>query len=143
MFQTGKVTKFSKIVDPIKECEPKHEPMKSYLQLRPNDFAPKWNRDFTIPGNVPQNQNRGGRLYVAPAGWFRLALNCDKYNKVDPSDWLGMSNTGEWPVAYHGFGRHNDARALVTGVASAIGVGLLPGAHDVKFEEAVRIAASR
>jgi hypothetical protein len=74
----------------------------SFLQINPDVFDQKWNRDFTIRSMCPQGEQRGGFDYTAPAGWVRYGL--DVAGKYDNGDrWLGRSNVeGEWPVVFHG-----------------------------------------
>ncbi|UJR18751.1 hypothetical protein I4U23_005657 [Adineta vaga] len=76
----------------------KWQPVLSFLQLQQLDLDPRFNRDYP----TAQQEQRGGRPYYFPQGWYRHALKVD--NKY-PEDkvWLGMNNSpGEWCVAYHG-----------------------------------------
>ena len=47
--------------------------------------------------------------YYPPFGWIGMALKIkQRYDKDDI--WLGKENKkGEWPVAYHGIGKNNNA----------------------------------
>ncbi|CAF4153603.1 unnamed protein product, partial [Adineta steineri] len=73
----------------------------SYLELKPSDFDPRFNFDYTQPG-LPAQQHRANQPYFLPLGWYRHALNVSqKYS--DDAVWLGHNNvSGEWPVAFHG-----------------------------------------
>lgn len=83
------------------EYEYKWRSVLSYLELKPTDFDPRFNFDYTRP-NLPIQQQRADQPYFLPLGWYRHALNVtEKY--ADGNVWLGHSNSvGEWPVAYHG-----------------------------------------
>ena len=68
----------------------------------------KYNYDFTNLKDDGKRFVRGGRKYIRPYGWNRVALNVkDKY---DNTEWIGgvkgTIRTGsvgkEWPVSYHG-----------------------------------------
>jgi hypothetical protein len=103
----------------------------SYLQLKPSDFDPKYNFDYTQSG-LPKEQMRGKEPYYLPLGWYRHGLNVNgKYG--GDNLWLGSSNVdGEWPVAFHG--THSGA------VSSITQNGLSPGAakRDLMQEEAIQ-----
>jgi TPR repeat protein len=74
----------------------------SHLQINPNTFDPRWNRDFRIPSMCPRGENRGKFPYTPPAGWERFGMNVSgKYGGNDI--WLGSRNLpGEWALVYHG-----------------------------------------
>ena len=68
----------------------------------------KYNYDFTNLKDDGKHFVRGGRKYIRPYGWKRVALNVkDRY---DDTEWIGgvkgTMRTGsvgkEWPVSYHG-----------------------------------------
>ena len=68
----------------------------------------KYNYDFSDLEDDGTRYIRGGRKYIRPYGWNRVALNVkDKY---DDTEWLGgvrgtirtESVSREWPVSYHG-----------------------------------------
>jgi hypothetical protein len=76
------------------------------LQINPNTFDPRWNRDFRIDGNCPKGESRGCQPYHPPAGWMRYAMKVSG-RFTDGDTWLGMSNgPGEWCIAYHGTKSH-------------------------------------
>ena len=104
----------------------------SFLQLKPTDFDPAFNFDYT-QSDLPKEQTRGNQPYYLPLGWYRHGLNVkDKY-KDDNSVWLGSSNVpGEWPVAFHG--THS------TAVSSITQTGLTTGTakRDAMEDEAVQ-----
>ena len=70
----------------------------TFLQIQASDFDPRYNRDYP----QAQEEQRGGRPYYFPQGWYRHALKVEgKY--TNDQVWLGMNNSpGEWLVAYHG-----------------------------------------
>jgi hypothetical protein len=75
------------------------------MNLNPQSFNPRYNRDFRIDDNCPKGEMRGGLPYNPPIGFMRFGLNVfGKYDKHDPTqEWLGMSNTpGEWAIFYYG-----------------------------------------
>lgn len=80
-------------------------PILSYLQLKPFDFNPIYNNDYS-KGGFPTSVPRGGLPYYFPKMWYRHGLKVDdKYN--DDLCWLGSSNDpGVWPVAFHGTRPH-------------------------------------
>ena len=68
----------------------------------------KYNHDFSQLKDAGKSYFRGGRKYIRPYGWNRIALNVkDKY---EDTQWIGglrgTSRTQgvdkEWPVTYHG-----------------------------------------
>ncbi|KAM9968269.1 hypothetical protein ACTFIW_002706 [Dictyostelium discoideum] len=76
------------------------------LQIEPKYFSPGFNYDFT---NIIDDKQffRGGEIYVRPCGWMRYALNVTNLIDKDCGKWLGCYNVdGEWPVSYHGTGKH-------------------------------------
>ncbi|KAM9956268.1 hypothetical protein ACTFIR_002980 [Dictyostelium discoideum] len=76
------------------------------LQIDPKYFSPSFNYDFTNIIDV-KLFFRGGEEYVRPCGWMRYALNVTNLIDKDGDKWLGCNNTdGEWPVSYHGTGKH-------------------------------------
>jgi len=107
-------------------------PILSFLQLKPQDFDPKYNFDYTRP-NLPETDTRGRLPYYLPIGWYRHALRVsDRYEK-DDNDWLGSNNgPNEWPVAFHGTKSH-----AVRGITDE---GLLSSKvqNDAKREEAIQ-----
>ncbi|CAF1196502.1 unnamed protein product [Didymodactylos carnosus] len=78
------------------------EQVPSALQLHPNDFEPKFDRDYRNWPAHDSIQKRGNRPYYRPVGWYRHALRViDKYG--NNTSWLGMNNRpDEWAIAYHG-----------------------------------------
>ena len=81
----------------------------------------KYNYDFTNLKDDGKHFVRGGRKYIRPYGWKRVALNVkDRYDdtewilnvkdKYDDTEWIGGvrgtnragSVSKEWPVSYHG-----------------------------------------
>ncbi|KAM9993011.1 hypothetical protein ACTFIY_010461 [Dictyostelium cf. discoideum] len=75
------------------------------LDIDPKYFSPKFNYDFTKIIDV-RPFFRGSEIYFRPCGWMRYALNVT--DLIDKDDkWLGCNNVeGEWPVSYHGTGKH-------------------------------------
>ena len=67
-----------------------------------------FNNDFCKNENdwPTTNLMRGGKKYYPPYGWIGIAIKLDdKYDENDDK-WLGKENKeGEWPVAYHGVGK--------------------------------------
>jgi len=68
----------------------------------------KYNYDFSKLNDDGKTYVRGGKKYIRPYGWNRVALNVkDKY---DDTEWIGgIQGTirtedvdKEWPVTYHG-----------------------------------------
>ena len=68
----------------------------------------KYNYDFSKLNDDGKTYVRGGKKYIRPYGWNRVALNVkDKY---DDTEWIGgiqgtIRTEGvdkEWPVTYHG-----------------------------------------
>jgi hypothetical protein len=77
------------------------------LRMSQASFDPIFNRDFSLPANCPEGQNRGGFPYYPPKGScrFALAVSGKFKNKrgVVGDTWLGEDGSpGEWTVAYHG-----------------------------------------
>ncbi|KAM9968271.1 hypothetical protein ACTFIW_002708 [Dictyostelium discoideum] len=76
------------------------------LQIDEKYFSPKFNSDFTKIIDVKQFF-RGGEVYVRPYGWMRYSLNVKNLIDKEGDKWLGCKNVdGEWPVSYHGSGKH-------------------------------------
>ncbi|CAF1629685.1 unnamed protein product, partial [Didymodactylos carnosus] len=78
------------------------------LTLDTSVLAPKYDYDFTQIDDTGAHFNRGGHQYSRPVGCMRIALKVG--NKYPPDDlWLGKKgdDPNEWPVSYHGTGRHN------------------------------------
>ena len=69
---------------------------------------PQYNFDFTDLENDGSVFRRGGKEYIRPYGWNRIALNVR--NKYSSTAWLGgvrggtrtAEVKGEWAVSYHG-----------------------------------------
>lgn len=103
----------------------------SFLQLRPEDFDPKYNFDYQTQ-DVPESLTRGGCPYYLPKGWYRHAIKVNgKYRDGDA--WLGSSNgPNEWPVAFHG--THSGAVSGIT----AQGLLIKAVKVDAKREEAIQ-----
>ena len=69
----------------------------------------KYNYDLSQLKDDGKSYVRGGKKYIRPYGWNRIALNVkDKY---DDTEWIGGIKHGvirtegvdkEWPVTYHG-----------------------------------------
>ena len=77
------------------------------LALDANSLAPEFDYDFT---DIMDTEvfTRGNHPYERPCGSRRIALNVvGRYGYDDR--WLGMMGTDseEWPVSYHGTGKHN------------------------------------
>ncbi|KAL6070660.1 Polyubiquitin [Balamuthia mandrillaris] len=79
---------------------------------------PQYDFDFTHLRDDGTEYRRGRFVYRRPYGWQRIALRVKgKYGRRGSGDeddgWLGSgghrthSDSGEWPVAYHGTARHN------------------------------------
>jgi hypothetical protein len=78
-------------------------PSFSQLNINPDTFDVRWNRDFGQPSQCPQGECRGGQPYNPPAGFIRFGLKVAGRFDYGDDTWLGMSNVpGEWCVAYHG-----------------------------------------
>ncbi|KAM9968270.1 hypothetical protein ACTFIW_002707 [Dictyostelium discoideum] len=76
------------------------------FQIGEKWFLPKFNNDFTKTIDDKQFF-RGGEIYVRPCGWMRYALNVTNLFDRDGDKWLGCDKVdGEWPVSYHGTGKH-------------------------------------
>jgi hypothetical protein len=103
----------------------------SYLQLKPSDFDPRYNLDYSTAG-MPEQQTRGNEPYYLPIGWYRHGLNVsDKYGSDNL--WLGATNNdGEWPVAFHG--THSGAVSNITKGGLSIGT----AKRDLMQDEAVQ-----
>ena len=69
---------------------------------------PQYDFDFTDLKDDGSVFKRGGREYIRPYGWKRIALNVR--NKYESTAWLGGTDggirtagvKGEWAVSYHG-----------------------------------------
>ena len=69
---------------------------------------PQYNVDFTNLKDDGTRYQRGGREYIRPYGWNRIALNVK--NQYKSTAWLGGIGggiradgvEGEWAVSYHG-----------------------------------------
>ena len=67
-----------------------------------------YNYDFTDLKDDGTRFERGGRRYMRPYGWRRVALNVK--TRYGDTEWLGGSGghirtesvAREWPVSYHG-----------------------------------------
>ncbi|EAL67096.1 hypothetical protein DDB_G0280589 [Dictyostelium discoideum AX4] len=76
------------------------------LQIDEKCFLPKFNYDSTKTIDDKQFF-RGGEIYVCPCGWMRYALNITNLFDKEGDKWLSCNNVdGEWPVSYHGTGKH-------------------------------------
>ena len=76
------------------------------IRLSLNQLDPKGNRN----NHWGINQKRGGKDYIPPLGWKGIGIKVE--NRYDNGDntWLGMKNIpGEWCVAYHGVGQHQES----------------------------------
>lgn len=84
----------------VNELDYKWRSVLSYLELKPSDFDPRYNKDYTP--DHPKELKRGNQPYILPIGWFRHGLNMQgKYPGDDV--WLSDTNQeGEWSVAFHG-----------------------------------------
>ena len=77
----------------------------SAMYLPQKFLAPSFDCDFTHIFDT-QTFYRGGEVYKRPCGWLRYALGVN--GKYGSDAWLGSTNApGEWPVSYHGTGKHN------------------------------------
>lgn len=112
------------------EYECKWRSVLSYLEIKPSDFDPRFNFDYTQP-DLPTEQIRANTPYYLPLGWYRHGLNVSQKYPGDTL-WLGHNNSpGEWPVAFHG--THPVA------VSDIVEEGLSPGAaqRDRMMQEAI------
>ena len=78
------------------------------LTLHSDSLAPHLDYDFTNIVDTGKVFTRGNYHYERPCGSKRIALNvAGKYGYDDR--WLGMTGNDpeEWPVSYHGTGKHN------------------------------------
>ncbi|CAF1244507.1 unnamed protein product [Didymodactylos carnosus] len=78
------------------------------LALDNMTLAPEFDYDFTDIVDKGTLFTRGNHPYERPCGSKRIALNvAGRYGSNDR--WLGMTGTDseEWPVSYHGTGKHN------------------------------------
>ncbi|CAF2954419.1 unnamed protein product [Rotaria sp. Silwood2] len=73
--------------------------------LDSSTMDPRYDYDFTNIKDKNKKFTRGGEKYIRPCGWKRYAIKVsDKYEDLV---WLGQTNnTDEWPVSYHGTGKH-------------------------------------
>ena len=79
-----------------------------FFSLDESSLDPNNNYDFAKLKDNGKVYKRGGRVYIRPYGWTRVALNVKA--KYKDERWLGGygkgRNTadfaGEWPVSYHG-----------------------------------------
>ena len=93
----------------------------SAMYLPPDFLDPPYDYDFTHVNDSSQSFSRGGEVYKRPCGWLRYALKMG--GKYGSDTWLGSSNApGEWPVSYHGTGKHNAASIAKVGYQLAKGV---------------------
>ncbi|CAF2750386.1 unnamed protein product [Rotaria sp. Silwood2] len=77
------------------------------LALDPSLLAPHLDFDFTDIDDTEKMFTRGNHVYERPSGCKRIALNVAGNYGYDDR-WLGMPVTDEeWPVSYHGTGKHN------------------------------------
>jgi hypothetical protein len=81
------------------------------LALETGVLAPEFDFDFTLIDDEGEQFIKGGKPYQRPYGSKRIALNvAGKYEKYDDT-WLGNTDTEtkseEWPISYHGTGKHN------------------------------------
>jgi hypothetical protein len=104
----------------------------SYLQLKPSDFDPNHNFDYTQSG-LPKEQMRGNEPYYLPIGWYRHGLNVkDKYG--NDNVWLGSNNSdGEWPVGFHG--THSGAVGSIAQKGLAVGTAKRDAMQDEAIEQ--------
>ncbi|UJR18958.1 hypothetical protein I4U23_022087 [Adineta vaga] len=68
----------------------------------------KFDHDFTKIKDISRTFRRGNQPYERPCGSYRYALKVkDKFG--EDNTWLGMTgdDPNEWPVSYHGTGKHN------------------------------------
>ncbi len=78
------------------------------LNVDTTGLAPSYNYDFTDKVDDGKRYMRGGHQYNRPYGWYRYALNVQKYGD---SSWLGPNGIrthsvdNEWAVGYHGTNR--------------------------------------
>ncbi|CAF4011210.1 unnamed protein product [Rotaria sp. Silwood1] len=78
------------------------------LALDSTSLAPHFDYDFTNIVDTEEVFTRGNYPYERPCGCKRIALNVTGRYGYDDR-WLGMTGTDpeEWPVSYHGTGKHN------------------------------------
>ena len=88
-----------------------------YFSLDEKILDLKYNYDFSNLRDDGTRYSRGGRKYIRPYGWNRVALNVkDKYGDTE---WIGgiqnttrtESVTKEWAVSYHGT-KHDFAKNI-------------------------------
>ena len=71
------------------------------FNLEASILDPFYDYDFTLLKDDGRVYKRGGRDYIRPYGWRRIALNVR--NKFETDAWLGWyGSEGEWAVSYHG-----------------------------------------
>ena len=91
------------------------------MYLPPDFLDPPYDYDFTHVNDSSMSFSRGGEVYKRPCGWLRYALKMG--GKYGSDTWLGSSNApGEWPVSYHGTGKHSAASIAEVGYQLAKGV---------------------
>ena len=84
-----------------------------YVKLSPYFFETEFNRN--VDSWEKNNFKRGGEKYTPPYGWKGFALRV--LNKFDNGDnsWLGNEGkNGEWAIAYHGIGKGNEFKKLLS-----------------------------
>ena len=78
------------------------------IEVDPRCLSPEFDCDFTNIRDGGIKFHRGDHPYERPCGSYRVALKV--VNKFgNDNSWLGMTGNapGEWPVSYHGTGKHN------------------------------------
>lgn len=85
-----------------------------------SQLDPAYDYDFTDEKPVSgRSFKRGGYKYNRPYGWKRVALRVK--GKYRDDKWLGLNGfrtsdvSGEWPVSYHGTGKHEADSILENG----------------------------
>jgi len=84
-----------------------------HVKLSPDFFEKEFNREKNAWSK--KNLKRGGEKYTPPFGWKGFALKVlDKYDNCDNS-WLGNEGKeGEWAIAYHGIGKGDEFKKLMS-----------------------------
>ncbi len=101
------------------------------LNLDITGFAPSYNYDFTDKVDDGKTYMRGGHQYNRPYGWYRFALDVQKYGD---SSWLGPNGIrthsvgNEWAVGYHGTKQSKQPDCVVGKIVKE---GFIPGPRQL------------
>ena len=93
------------------------------IQVHEDCLAPDFDYDFSNINDNGESYHRGNLPYERPCGSYRIALNVVNKFGTD-NTWLGHTgnNPGEWPVSYHGTGKHNAKSIAEEGYSLAKGM---------------------